>query len=70
MEPVRGGHLAKLPRDLSDILCQHNPNQSDTAWALKWVKEFSNCKIILSGMSDIDQMLDNINTFNSTEKLS
>jgi hypothetical protein len=34
------------------------------------VKEFNNCKIILSGMSDIDQMLDNINTFNSTEKLS
>lgn len=63
MEPIKGGSLAVLPDDLADKLKQHAPNQSISSWALRWVASHSNVKVILSGMSTFDQVVDNVKTF-------
>ena len=63
MEPIKGGSLAVLPNDLADKLKQHAPNQSISSWALRWVASHSNVKVILSGMSTFDQVVDNVKTF-------
>lgn len=66
MEPVRGGRLAKLSDEAEYRLRKHRPEESVASWAFRWLHRLPNVKVILSGMSDIEQMADNIRTF-STE---
>lgn len=63
MEPVKGGVLARLPEDLENILKEANPNASQASWALRWVASHDNVKVILSGMSNYEQVKDNLETF-------
>ena len=46
------------------------PGDSTAAWALRYVGSFSNVKVILSGMSDMNQVEDNLKTFTNFEVLS
>ncbi len=67
MEPVRGGRLANLPEDCEKALKALRPDESSAAWALRWIQKLPNVKMILSGMSSIDQMRDNVATFSGGE---
>ena len=70
MEPVRGGKLASLQGDNSDKLKEMNPAASFASYAFRWLFDYDNIAVILSGMSNMDHVTDNIETFNSYKKLS
>ena len=63
MEPVRGGKLAKFAGDAAEMRSLQ-PDWSAASWAMRWVKRFDNAKVILSGMSNLEQLTDNVATFN------
>lgn len=70
MEPIKGGSLATLPDDIADIFKKEDPSASLAKWAMRWIGSKSNVKVVLSGMSKMDQVLDNLETFNNFEPLS
>lgn len=69
MEPIKGGNLAVLPKDLADIFQQKHPDKSISSWALRWVGTHQNVRVILSGMSLMEQVKDNLETFDVFEPL-
>ena len=70
MEPVRGGFLAKLPESAQAPLRACQPDWSDAAWALRWVAGHPNVRVILSGMSDLAMMEENIDTLKDAAPLT
>ena len=70
MEPVKGGVLAMLPEDVTAPLKTIRPEASTASWALRWVANHENVKVILSGMSSYEQVTDNLKTFEKFEALS
>lgn len=70
MEPVKGGTLARLPREVSAPLRELAPERSDACWALSWVASLPNVKVVLSGMSDMEQLEDNLKLFETFQPLS
>jgi len=70
MEPIKGGQLASLPDEISDELRKADPNASNASWALRWVGSLPNVRVILSGMSAIEQVQDNLKTFESPNPLN
>lgn len=70
MEPVRGGKLAKLDDVSEEKLRYIRPEESAAAWAFRWLQGLPNVKMILSGMSDMAQMEDNVHTFAERKPLS
>lgn len=70
MEPLRGGKLCKLSDKDFSKLKAIRPNDTQAAWALNYLLTLDNAKIILSGMSNLDQMKQNIATVNKNELLS
>lgn len=70
MEPVRGGKLANLPAAAQEKLHALRPEATDASWALRWVQEIPGVTMILSGMSNMAQMQDNLATFDHPEPLS
>ncbi|MGN0641840.1 MAG: aldo/keto reductase [Huintestinicola sp.] len=63
MEPVKGGSLANLPDSITERFRELRPDASTASWALRWVGSLKNVKVILSGMSDMSQVEDNLKTF-------
>jgi len=63
MGPVRGGRLSKLSPEAEKMLKTAQPNWSLTEWTMRWVKNFDNCKVALSGMSTIEQVKENVRVF-------
>lgn len=70
MEPVRGGRLAALDAPQADLLCAHRPDTSPAAFAFRFLQEKDNIGMILSGMSDMAQIKENIETFRERAPLS
>lgn len=70
MEPIKGGTLARLSDDMEAKFKQAHPEWSISSWALRWVASLDNVKVILSGMSTMGHVTDNLNTFNNFEKLN
>lgn len=70
MEPVRGGKLANLSEDAAERLQKLRPEESVAAWAFRWLQGLPNVKMVLSGMSAMDQMVDNVKTFEEDKPLS
>lgn len=62
MEPVKGGTLAKLPPECTEILQTISPERSMASWALRYVADLDGVAVILSGMNNEEQVADNINT--------
>lgn len=61
MEPVKGGELANLPAHAAKMLNElEHPNPSQASYALRFVLSFSNIFMVLSGMSNLTQMEDNL----------
>jgi predicted aldo/keto reductase-like oxidoreductase len=70
MEPVKGGTLANIAPKLEEMFKTANPNRSIASWALRFVGSLDGVMTILSGMSNEEQMNDNLGTFSSFEPLS
>ena len=70
MEPVKGGTLAKLAPDLEEKLRAIRPDASSASWALRFAASLPGVMTVLSGMSNPDQMADNLQTFTRFEPLS
>lgn len=70
MEPVRGGLLAGFSEDINEMFKKAEPDRSVASWALRWVGSHSNVKVILSGMSTMEQVEDNLKTFADFAPLS
>lgn len=70
MEPVKGGTLANLSPDLRENLEAVNPGKSTASFALRFVGSLPGVKVILSGMSNEEQVEDNLNTFDNFVPLS
>ena len=69
MEPIKGGNLATLPEEIESIF---KGKRQDTiaSWALRWVASFPNIMTVLSGMSNMEQTMDNLQTFSNFEPMT
>ena len=70
MEPVRGGKLANLNENQTARLREIEPDKSTASWGFRFLQTLPNVKMVLSGMSNMEQMVDNVNTFDSRIALS
>jgi len=70
MEPVRGGALAKLPATAEKILKDYAPNRSIASWAMQYAGTLQGVTCVLGGMSNVDQMNDNLLTFKNLKPLT
>lgn len=65
MEPIKGGSLSKFKPEIEQIFKDYNPTASISSWALRYIASFDNVKVVLSGMSSMEHVIDNINTFSN-----
>ncbi len=70
MEPVRGGRLATLGEELDAKLRALRPDESVPAWAFRFLQGVDGVGMILSGMSNFEQLKDNIATLSTQRPLS
>ena len=70
MEPVKGGTLAAFAQDITGRFRALDPEASVASFALRWVGSLPNVKVVLSGMSTMEQVEDNLKTFGDFRPLS
>ncbi len=70
MEAVKGGGLAKLPEEAETLLKAVHPDWSIASWSLRFCLEKEDVIAVLSGMSTLEQILDNTKTSDEAEPLS
>lgn len=67
MEPLRGGQLASLQEYLNARLQQHRPTESVASWAFRFAGSFPGVLTVLSGMTYMEHLLDNLRTYSPLE---
>lgn len=60
MEPVKGGSLASVPEEANKLFQEIHPKASAASWAIRFAASWDNVMMVLSGMSHIDQVMDNV----------
>ncbi len=70
MEPVRGGSLASLKPEYEERLRALRPDETIPAWAFRFLQSIPEVTVTLSGMSNLEQMQQNIATFGEEKPLS
>lgn len=70
MEPCRGGRLAALDPESDTLLKAAAPEASIASWAFRFVQDLPGVQVILSGMTQLEQAVDNIATFSEYRHLS
>lgn len=63
MEPLKGGLLANLPIEAKRIINLNQQEKSDASYALRYAASFKNVLTVLSGMSTLEQLKENVQTF-------
>jgi predicted aldo/keto reductase-like oxidoreductase len=70
MEPCRGGRLANLNDELTMILKKARPHDSAASWAFRFLQSLPNVQVVLSGMSTMEQLKENIETFSKNDPVN
>ncbi len=70
MEPLRGGKLAKLSEENTKKLQELRPKETVPAWAFRFLQGIQGVTVTLSGMSNLEQLKENIQTFGENQPLS
>lgn len=70
MEPVRGGKLASFRPEIEAKMRALRPDESTPAWCFRWLRTVPQPTMILSGMSNLAQMEDNLKTFSEHRPLN
>ncbi|OWT32352.1 Fe-S oxidoreductase [Methanobrevibacter sp. 87.7] len=63
MEPLKGGTIVNMPDSAKEILKNYHPEDSIAKWGLRFSGSLDNVSYVLSGVSNLEQLKDNINTF-------
>ncbi len=70
MEPLRGGKLANLDAEDAAKLAALDPDETGAGWALRWLTQLPQLGMILNGVSSLEQMKQNVATFEAAKPLS
>jgi hypothetical protein len=67
MEPLRGGTLARLGEKPNALMKAARPNDTQAMWAFRYLQGLDNIAVVISGMSSMEQLTENLATFNRHE---
>lgn len=70
MEPVKGGMLANPPQTVQQVFKEAEPHSSVASWAIRFAADLDGVMVVLSGMSNIEQMADNLSYMKDFSGLS
>lgn len=70
MEPVKGGMLANPPKSVKEVFEEADPSASCASWAIRFAAQLEGVITVLSGMSSLEQMEDNLSYMKDFIKLS
>lgn len=70
MEPLLGGRLAKLPQAIAEKMKEREPQMSVASWAFRFCGSYPNVLTVLSGMSSMEPLIENVETFSHFKALT
>lgn len=70
MEPVRGGSLANLRPDCQEMLKAARPDDSIASWAFRFLQSLPGVQVVLSGMTTMEQMNENLELFSKNDPVT